>query len=172
MKKHYLTAGIFSFFLAFDIITKKLILSALKFEGNHIDIIGSFVQFRLIFNRGGVFGILQGYQSFFLIVSCIVLTILFGFYYIERKNTSMIFFTAMGLIFSGAVGNILDRVPKVLGMKDAIDGVVDFIYIGVDGVYRWPAFNVADSAIVVGAFLLFILFWIDAKNSSKSKEEK
>ena len=54
---------------------------------------------------------------------------------------------ALSLIFAGAVGNVHDRI--------AYGSVVDFIEVHIFG-YHWPDFNVADSAIVVGACLLFI----------------
>jgi signal peptidase II len=67
----------------------------------------------------------------------------------------------MGLIASGALGNIVDRI--IPGRP----GVVDFISIGVDGVYRWPSFNVADSSIVVGALLLIIVFYREEKRRKR-----
>jgi len=69
-----------------------------------------------------------------------------------EKQKSMLFCSSMALIIGGAVGNITDR------LVPGRPGVVDFISIGVDGIYRWPSFNVADSSIVVGAFLLAIIF--------------
>ncbi len=57
------------------------------------------------------------------------------------------------------MGNVIDRIPYLLGIPGARDGVADFIYIGIDSVYRWPAFNVADSSIVVVTILLVIIFW-------------
>ncbi len=173
-KKLLTTAGIFAAFLTTDIISKRIIESSLKYEGNKIDILfGSFIQFRLIYNRGGVFGIGQGNQTIFLILSCIVLIVLVSFYCYEIKNNTLFFSIPMGLIFSGAAGNILDRIPHLFGVSGARDGVVDFIYIGVDGVYRWPAFNVADSAIVIGAVLLIIIFWKHEKalKAQKKAEE-
>jgi signal peptidase II len=156
MKKHIITASLAVVFFGFDYITKVLIESHFLREGDRINIIGSFVQFIKIYNTGGVFGILPGYKSLFLVISLVVLVVLVGFYYIE-KNKTYLFCTSMGLIFAGAFGNIFDR---LMGKK----GVVDFIYVGVDSVYRWPAFNVADSCIVVGAALLLIMFFKQQKN--------
>ena len=93
---------------------------------------------------------MQGYQLYFLIVSIIVLALLVLFYVFE-KNKKPLFCNAMALIVSGALGNILDRVSGK-------PGVVDFIYIGNDNVFRWPAFNVADSVIVIGAVMLLVEF--------------
>lgn len=154
MKKHILTASLAVTFFGIDFISKTLIEKHFSVRET-MNIIGSFVQFTKIYNEGGVFGILQGYKNLFLIVSLVVLIVLFVFYYLE-KNKTYLFCTSMGLIFSGAFGNIFDR---LLGKK----GVVDFIWVGVDNVYRWPAFNVADSCIVVGAILLIVMFFLQEK---------
>ena len=117
----------------------------------------------MIYNRGGLFGILQGYQNLFLIVSIIVLIFITAFF-IYEKNKTLPFCTAIALITSGAVGNILDRLT---GRK----GVVDFIFIGNDDFFRYPAFNVADAVIVVGAFLLFIVFFKEEKERKRKAKE-
>ena len=159
LKKHILVALIALIALSSDIFTKILVEKRIL-PGDRTDVIGSFVQFVRIYNEGGVFGILQGYKNFFLIVSFVVLAALILFYSLE-KNKSYIFIFAMGLIFGGACGNISDR---LLGKK----GVVDFIYVGF-GNTRWPAFNVADSCIVVGAFLLMIIFFLHERKQKKEK---
>ncbi|MGL4368575.1 MAG: signal peptidase II [Spirochaetota bacterium] len=155
------TAGVFALFLAADILTKYLVETNVGLY-QRIDVLGSFVQITKIYNRGGVFGIMQGHQMFFLIVSLLVFLLLLLFYVFE-KNKNYSFAVAMGLIFSGAIGNILDR---LMGKP----GVVDFVYIGDDSIYRWPAFNVADAAIVVGAFLLIIVFYLQEKKASAEKK--
>jgi len=138
---------IFIVILGCDIITKALVEKYISIY-ERVNVLGSFVQLTLIYNQGGIFGILQGYQQFFLIVSIIVFLLLIV-YFILEKNKTLIFTSSMGLICAGAIGNILDRITGK-------PGVVDFIYIGNDEVFRWPAFNVADSSIVVGATLLVI----------------
>ncbi len=154
MKKYIYTAVIFIASLLLDIITKYLVVLNVS-EHERIDIIGSVVQFTLVYNQGGLFGILQGYQTLFLIISIIVLILIIAFF-IYEKNKSMIFCTSMALITSGAIGNILDRIT---GRK----GVVDFINVGIGENLRWPTFNTADAVIVVGAFLLFIVFFQEEK---------
>lgn len=145
---------IFIVILGCDIITKALVEKYISIY-ERVDVLGSFVQLTLIYNQGGIFGILQGYQQFFLIVSIIVFLLLIA-YFILEKNKTLIFTISMGLICAGAIGNILDRITGK-------PGVVDFIYIGSDEVFRWPAFNVADSSIVVGATLLVIHQLIEEK---------
>jgi signal peptidase II len=161
MKKYIYTVSIFIASLLLDIITKYLVLLYIP-EHERINILGSFVQFTLVYNQGGLFGILQGYQHLFLIVSLIVL-IFIVLFFIYEKNKSLIFCTSMALITSGAVGNILDRVT---GRK----GVVDFINIGPTESLRWPTFNTADAVIVAGAFLLFIVFFTEEKKRKAAEK--
>ena len=62
---------------------------------------------------------------------------------------------ALGLVCGGAVGNLIDRVLSA-------QGVVDFIDVGV-GTYRWPTFNIADSAVTVGALFLAYVLWMEGR---------
>lgn len=162
MKKHFFTVGAFIPFLIFDIISKNLVEKYIS-VGEKIDVLGSFFQLTLIYNTGGVFGIMQGKKTFFLVLSFLVLLLLLAYYYVEKNKTNTFCF-AMGMIFSGAVGNILDRLLGKIG-------VVDFLWVGVENVYKWPAFNVADSAIVVGAFLLIVVFFKQERDLKKQKLE-
>lgn len=161
MKKYIIAAAILLTTLALDIITKYLVVENIPLH-ERINVIGDFVQLTLTYNRGGLFGILQGYQTLFLVFSMIVLLFLIAFFVLE-KNKSILFCVSIALIISGAIGNILDR---VMGKE----GVVDFVYIGSDRSFRWPAFNVADSVIVVGAFLLFIVFYQEEKKRKAAKK--
>ena len=63
MKKHIYAAIIFVVSLTLDVATKQLIVTKVALH-ERIDIVGSFIQFTLVYNRGGLFGILQGYQNF------------------------------------------------------------------------------------------------------------
>ncbi len=140
-----------SVILPLDVVTKYLVVRNFGF-GDRADFFGGFFRIALVYNEGGVFGIMQGHKNLFLVVSIIVLTLMVAYYIIE-KNKTVLFSASMALIVSGAVGNIIDR------LVPGRPGVVDFISVGVDGIYRWPSFNVADSSIVVGAFLLILVFY-------------
>ena len=155
IKKYSITLTVCMAALAADILTKYLVNTRIDLY-ERINLIGSFVQLTKLYNKGGIFGILQGYQKLFLIFSIIVLCIMIALYVYE-KNKTLLFSIAMGLIFSGALGNILDR---LIGRP----GVVDFIYIGDDRIYRWPAFNVADCSIVVGALMLLLFFYTQGRD--------
>jgi len=150
--------------LVMDIVTKILVVRNLNYY-DRVDFLGGFLRLTLVYNEGGVFGIMQGYKNVFLIVSIIVLALMIA-YYIYEKNKTMLFSLSMALIISGAIGNIIDR------LVPSRPGVVDFISVGVDGVYRWPSFNVADSCIVVGAFLLVIVFYQEEKKRKEQEQNQ
>ncbi len=132
-----------------DQITKNFILQ--NFEIYQSIEITSFLNIVLVFNTGAAFSIFSdGYdwQRYMLIASSITI-IFFLMYYLRRyvKN-NWLQQLSIYLIISGALGNLIDRVR--LGM------VVDFIDFHIWGIH-WPAFNVADSAISIGALTLIVL---------------
>lgn len=163
MKKHLTALGIISISLILDIVTKYLIVNNFRVHERY-DFLDGFIRITLVYNRGGVFGIFQGYKNMFLVFSIIVLFLMIVYYFLE-KNRSMLFTVSMAFIVSGAIGNIIDR------LIPGRPGVVDFVSIGVDGYYRWPAFNVADSAVVLGAFLLIVVFYQQGKQYESIKPE-
>lgn len=163
MKKHIIPAVTVMLTLAADILSKNLAIKYLGFY-DKIDFLGGVLRLDLTYNQGGVFGIMQGYKNFFLIVSLVVLVIMIAYYFYEKAMPGM-FRVAMALIIGGAGGNIMDRL--IAGRP----GVVDFISVGVDGVYRWPTFNIADSVIIVGAFLLVLVIYFEDKKKSSPPVE-
>lgn len=160
MKRNITGALIVISTLCLDIISKYLIVANFS-DFERVDYAGGFIRIALVYNQGGVFGIMQGYKNVFLVVSIVVLALMIGFYFYEKNRTTL-FTVSMSLIVSGALGNIIDR------LVPGRPGVVDFISIGVDGVYRWPSFNVADSVIVAGAFLLVIVFYLEEKQRKQA----
>lgn len=148
--------------LVLDIISKYLVVIYIGDQGRY-DFLGGFLRISLVYNKGGVFGILQGYKNMFLVVSIIVLVIMLAYLFFEKNRTAL-FSISMSLIISGAVGNIVDR------LIEGRPGVVDFISLGVDGVYRWPSFNVADAVIIIGAFLLVVVFYKEEKRRKTVEE--
>ena len=104
--------------------------------------------FRLIHsqNTGAAFGLFQGHSFALTIVAIvgIAVILLYALFAYRRFPLldNMPNRVALGLILGGTVGNLIDRLNPNLG------GVTDFISIGI-----WPAFNIADSAVTVGAIV-------------------
>ena len=163
MKKHIIPVITVFMVFAADAITKIIAISSLGFYKTY-DYLGGFLRFDLTYNKGGVFGIMQGYQYLFLIVSIIVLLIMI-FYYFYETHMPQLFRIALAFIIGGAAGNISDR------LIPGRPGVVDFISIGVDGVYRWPTFNIADMLIIAGACLLVIVVYREDKKVTSDDAE-
>lgn len=109
----------------------------------------SFFNLVLVYNKGAAFSFLAdagGWQRWFFTVLGLVVG---GFivWLLYRHTQQKMFCLAISLILGGAIGNVIDRI--VYGH------VVDFLDFYLKG-YHWPAFNVADAAITVGAVLLIV----------------
>ena len=103
----------------------------------------------LTYNKGAAFSFLAsaaGWQRGFFIVIALVAIVVIGVL-LARHAGEKLFCVALALILGGAMGNVIDRI--VLGH------VVDFLDFHIAG-WHWPAFNLADSAISVGALLLVV----------------
>lgn len=98
-------------------------------------------------NKGVVFGILPGKTNAFIILSVIaIIAIVCIYLWSDRSLTKSNI--ALGMILAGAAGNLWDRIW--------FRGVRDFIDFHLGNAYHWPTFNVADSLICIGVFLMAI----------------
>jgi len=142
-KKGFLILFIGLAIVILDQITKYLVISSMKL-GQSIPLIKNFLYFTYIQNTGAGFGILKGWNVVLIFISLIIIGIIL-FYFdriVKEKNIHI----PVALVLGGAVGNLIDRV--FLGY------VIDFIDFRI-----WPAFNVADSCITIGAVWLIVYFW-------------
>ena len=133
------------FILILDQATKLIIASYIPYE-SYIEI-SSFFKLVNFHNTGAAFSFLHnagGWQRYFLIFITLIAVVWIIFMLMKNKHIPIISLGLL-LILGGALGNLIDRIR--LGY------VVDFIYLHIDSWY-WPAFNIADSAICVGAGLL------------------
>ncbi len=126
---------------ALDRVTKVWAESALP--GRPVDVIPGVLTLRFTTNSGGAFSIGRSAPWFFVGVTAVVVAIILVTSLRHRAPATGV---ALGLILGGAVGNLTDRAIRAPGLRGH---VVDFIDLHV-----WPVFNLADSAIVVGAILL------------------
>ncbi|MBI3432328.1 MAG: lipoprotein signal peptidase [Hydrogenophilales bacterium] len=128
-----------------DHLTKFWISSALDYQDS-IPVL-PFFSLVLVHNTGAAFSFLAdagGWQRWFFVAVGVVATVVIVRLLKRHAHEPRMAF-ALALVLGGALGNVIDRV--VLGH------VVDFLYFHYQG-FAWPAFNVADSAITVGAALL------------------
>jgi signal peptidase II len=145
-----------------DVITK-LIAEASLARRLPVDVIGEWVRLRLVYNEGAAFGLHLGEYSRWIFFGLAVLAlIVLGSMVRATKPGDRLRLLALALVCGGATGNLVDRIRSPLG-------VVDFIDVGVRD-WRWPTFNVADSAITVGAIALAILLWAEGRTAHRAKE--
>ena len=144
--KAILTAGALVFLL--DQVTKLLALAALS-ASHPVPVIPGFFHLILVLNPGVAFGMFAGLPPDWrwlvglLSLGALGLLAVLAFRIVPRGEPLAA--VALGLIFGGALGNLLDRAR--------LGAVVDFIDLHWRG-HHWPAFNVADSAITIGVGLL------------------
>ena len=139
--------------VAIDQITKLWVRNNLA-SGEPL-ILTSFLQLSYIENTGSAFGLLANQAFLLTIISLVSLLFLF-FLYRYFSTTSLLATLALAMVFGGAVGNLVDRLR--------FGYVTDFIDFCLWHDFHWPAFNVADSAITVGALtLVYFLFSLTGK---------
>jgi len=111
----------------------------------HFELIPGFLNIVYVENYGSAFGLLAN-QTFLLVAvtaASLVVIVLFLRYLSPATTLSVV---SIGLILGGAVGNLVDRLR--------FSYVTDFIDVHFGELYHWYAFNIADSAITVGIFVL------------------
>lgn len=140
--------------LVLDQLSKFFVDTQLLLEQNVIEVADYFNLVK-VWNRGVSFSMFNGYGNLGSMVLCgvaiIISCALLYWMYHETKKFKIF---ALGLIVGGAFGNVVDRLHF-----GAVMDFLDFHYKN----YHWPAFNLADSFICIGAFLLIFLEINDGK---------
>ena len=139
-----------------DQISKAMILDLFSSGPQAIQVV-SFFNLVMAWNPGvsfGMFGAIGAWGPRILVGITAIISVVLAVWLSRAENRLTA--ASLGLILGGAVGNIIDRVR--------FGAVVDFLDVHVMG-YHWPAFNVADSAIAVGAVFLILesLFYSSEK---------
>lgn len=131
--------------LVLDQLTKAWVRSTMTLNET-IPVVGDVVRLTYIHNEGAAFGLSVGpHSSQVFLVLAAVASVLVLYLLLSAPREERMQRVALALILGGALGNIIDRVRWSM--------VVDFIQVGVAG-HFWPIFNVADSAVTIGAVLL------------------
>jgi len=150
-----------------DLYTKGLILKYMALYST-TDVFGGFLSFVHSKNYGAAFSFLNGSpdwfrKPFFVIVPLLAMGLIV-FIMIKGKN-SVINIVAFSMILGGALGNFISR--NIYGF------VTDFIDVKLSSTYHWPTFNVADIAITIGVFIVFIgMIKVEAARKRKIAETK
>lgn len=140
-----------------DLITKKAAFDRIG-EHETVEAVKGLLQFELTYNRGIVFGLGQQWGGAFLVISVLAVPLIVWIY-LSVKEERWITTVSLGLILAGTLGNMYDRLT--IGM------VRDFIKFHPD-LFQFPIFNLADSFICVGVFLMVIdILIFDRKKKEK-----
>ncbi len=160
--KRTLFWGLLGGIVVTDVITKLIAVTLLPPQHVPREVVGDWVRFTLVFNRGAAFGLNLGVWSrgIFLALTVVALIVL-GRLYVGTRPSDRLRIVALGLVCGGAVGNLIDRVRSPLG-------VVDFLDVGFRE-WRWPTFNVADIAVSIGALMLAWALWAEEKSGAPSE---
>lgn len=142
----------------FDQLAKKYILKSLSL-GQSIPVIKNIFHLTLVDNSGVAFGLFKNRQTFFIIITSIVILYIALALFFNRKQNNLSRRIAFGLILGGACGNLLDRLRHGF--------IVDFFDLRI-----WPVFNIADSAITAGIFLLALDFIMRPTQEAKDKRHR
>jgi signal peptidase II len=144
--KYVILSIVTSFAILLDQATKFFIDRSMDIHSS-ITVVNNFFNITYIRNRGAAFGILADTSfrlPFFIGISIIAVAVILQIIRKLRPDQTFSVFP-LGMILAGALGNLIDRVR----LGEVID-FLDFHWYN----HHWPAFNVADSAICVGVFLL------------------
>ncbi|MDT0544314.1 MULTISPECIES: signal peptidase II [Streptomyces] len=129
-----------------DLGSKLLVVAKLEHR-EPIEVIGTWLQFEVVRNKGAAFGFGEAYTIAFTVIATGVIVVIAR---LARKLYSLPWATALGLLLGGAFGNLTDRIFRAPGGLQG--AVVDFI-----APRHYAVFNLADSAIVCGGILIVIL---------------
>lgn len=131
-----------------DQITKIAVERRFSFA-ERLSVVQGFFDLTLVYNKGAAFSFLAsagGWQRWFFIGLGSVAAI-FLIYLLVKHASQRLFCLGLAMILGGAIGNVIDRVWR--------GQVVDFLLVYYQNFY-WPAFNIADSSITIGAACLII----------------
>ena len=140
-----------------DQISKLLILHNLE---EQVTLIPHFIRFTYVENRGMAFGMLSDHRWVFMVFSVLGIAAVAVYLWLFVK--SRLGRTALSLVIGGGIGNMIDRVR--LGF------VVDFIDFYAFDVWMW-VFNIADTAVCVGAGLFILDLILNLDSDFKAKKD-
>ncbi len=143
-----------------DQLTKILCVKNIAL-GDSITVIPGVLDFTYIQNRGAAFGSLTGARWVFMIASVVMIVVITCYVISNRKSLSYPTVINLSLIVGGGIGNMIDRI--------ALGYVIDFVDVKFLPFWKW-IFNVADSFVCVGAFLLVIIFIAEEIKTKKEKD--
>ena len=166
MRKRYrILGGMALLALALDQLSKYIVMQTIP-EHRSVPVIEGLFDLINIRNRGAAFGFLNRSDiewQFWLFLGATVVAAWAIIVLVRSSHDEPWLFAGLGLVLGGALGNLVDRIR--------FRAVVDFLDV-YWGDWHWPAFNVADSAIFVGAVLACLILWRKPQAAASDKGGK
>ena len=165
-----------------DIVTKWVIVnhfgvvameSGARKGTGAIELIKNFLYIGGAINSGAAFSLFSGSRIPLLLISLVMTGGFIAYYIVQYKKLTTLYKVALDLMIAGGFGNLIDR-AFYWESTTGFGGVVDWIlvYFGKYDMYGFPMFNIADSCLVVGIFIIFIAIIIDEVKASKKRRAK
>lgn len=142
--------------LALDQVTKAFARAYLA-PAQSVPLLDGVFYLTHILNPGAAFGLFAGGRTLFLITFAVVVVLAVVYWMVFKPNTWWVVI-AIAMFMSGALGNFIDRL-----LFGKVTDFLDFALI------RWPVFNIADMAIVIGVVMLII--WVFVEPREKYDED-
>jgi signal peptidase II len=165
-----LLGGTFMGLLPLDQWTKYLIHKNFRW-GESMPVLEPFFSLTYVRNQGAAFGLLHSAptwfrEPFFLVMPLVVMALITLLFMRLNEANRLWRWWGFGysLVLTGAVGNIIDRTR--------FGYVIDFLDFHWKDQWHYPAFNVADSSIVIGVGLLFLLSYLESKHPKRQAQHE
>lgn len=160
MRKWLIFFGVAAIVVALDQFTKMLVADNMTLyeQWMPIEAVRPYFTITYVQNTGAAFGIFQNSNLLFTLIGLIVVSFVLYFFAQLPAASGWLTHATLGLMMGGAVGNLIDRLTRgfVVDMFDA---------------KFWPVWNVADSAVVVGAILLVLLMWLAERHAAANDQD-
>jgi signal peptidase II len=147
--------------ICLDQISKLAVVNSLRLHES-LPVIDGFFNLAHIRNRGMVFGLMNrpgfDFAFYVLVIASLTAVAIIMIWLFRLKRNDRYLTLGLSLILGGALGNLIDRIR--------LGEVVDFLDFFV-GSYHWHTFNIADSAITVGTFLVAIILVFKSKKENQ-----
>ncbi len=145
---------------AADRFTKSWVVASIPL-GQAREVVDGWARIANVRNTGAAFGLLPERTSLLSLLSVVAVLVILYYYRGLAARSAPIAIT-LGMQLGGATGNLVDRVGQGY--------VTDFVDVGIPGGWRFWAFNVADSSIVVGIIIVTLLLWLqEGKQAAASR---
>ncbi len=169
-RSRLILAGVVAVIVIADQATKYLIRHTFEI-GETVRVLGNFFRLTYIHNPAGAFGIVFGHQAIYYVASsAIALFLIIHLYRLPHLRQWSVW--GLTFVLGGAIGNLIDRfrfgeVVDFLDFEffDVTLPTFKFLFVHFRGYHmtRWPIFNLADSAVTVGIFVIILSMWLDSQ---------